>query len=69
MNKIKSSLSLIIGFVAFVLFAVTPVFTHAQRNNFLTYSVNDNLPNATINCITQDSRGYLWLGTGGGGLC
>ena len=41
----------------------------AQRNNFQTYSLEQGLPQATIYCIIQDQRGYLWLGTDGGGLC
>lgn len=41
----------------------------AQRNNFQTYSLEQGLPQATIYCIIQDNRGYLWLGTDGGGLC
>ena len=44
-----------------------PVFS--QRNNFQTYSIEQGLPQATIYCIIQDNRGYLWLGTDGGGLC
>ncbi|MBI3501944.1 MAG: SpoIIE family protein phosphatase [Bacteroidetes bacterium] len=41
----------------------------AQRNNFQTYSLEQGLPQATIHCIIQDNRGYLWLGTDGGGIC
>ncbi len=44
-------------------------FIHAQRNNFQNYSLEQGLPQATIYCIIQDDRGYLWLGTDGGGLC
>src|SRR6056297_1289784 len=41
----------------------------AQNYSFREYSLNDGLPQATIYCMIQDSRGYLWLGTDGGGLC
>ena len=41
----------------------------AQRNNFQTYSLEEGLPQNTVYCITQDKRGYLWLGTDGGGIC
>ena len=40
-----------------------------QRNNFQTYSIEDGLPQAEVYCITQDKRGYLWIGTDGGGIC
>ncbi|MCO6500067.1 MAG: hypothetical protein J5I47_06780 [Vicingus serpentipes] len=40
----------------------------AQNYNFEYYNVADGLPQAQVNAITQDSRGYLWLGTAGGGL-
>lgn len=40
----------------------------AQLFNFKTYSLDDGLSQSQINCIYEDSRGYLWLGTAGGGL-
>ena len=46
-----------------------PFQVGAQRNNFQTYTIEDGLPQNTIYCITQDKRGYLWLGTDGGGVC
>ncbi|MBI4944808.1 MAG: SpoIIE family protein phosphatase [Bacteroidetes bacterium] len=46
-----------------------PVSSFSQRNNFQTYSIEQGLPQTTIYCIIQDNRGYLWLGTDGGGLC
>ncbi|MEK6617051.1 MAG: two-component regulator propeller domain-containing protein, partial [Bacteroidota bacterium] len=57
------------------IFLVTYLISHvsylafSQRNNFQTYSLEQGLPQATIYCIIQDNRGYLWLGTDGGGLC
>lgn len=41
----------------------------SQHYSFETYTVSDGLAQSTVYCITQDSRGYLWLGTDGGGLC
>ena len=38
----------------------------AQNYNFSTYSVNEGLGQSTINKITQDKYGYLWLATDGG---
>jgi ligand-binding sensor domain-containing protein/serine phosphatase RsbU (regulator of sigma subunit) len=43
-----------------------PAFS--QQNNFRTYTIRDGLPQSTIYCIEQDARGFLWLGTEGGGL-
>jgi len=41
----------------------------AQTYNFDHYNVAQGLPQSKVNCILQDSRGYLWIGTAGGGIC
>ncbi|MBI4648616.1 MAG: SpoIIE family protein phosphatase [Bacteroidia bacterium] len=41
----------------------------AQQYNFRTYSIENGLPQNDIYEIIQDSRGYIWLGTYGGGAC
>lgn len=45
-----------------------PLQLAAQLYNFKGYSVDDGLSQSQINCIYEDSRGFLWLGTAGGGL-
>ncbi len=45
------------------------LYSIAQQYNFRNYSLDKGLPASTIYSIIQDSRGYLWLGTDGGGIC
>jgi ligand-binding sensor domain-containing protein len=44
-----------------------PVFFQKDLQ-FKNYSVNEGLSQSTINCILQDSIGYMWFGTRAGGL-
>ncbi len=39
-----------------------------QTYNFELISLEHGLPQAQINCLKEDSRGYLWIGTQGGGV-
>ncbi|MFH1320124.1 MAG: two-component regulator propeller domain-containing protein, partial [Bacteroidota bacterium] len=39
-----------------------------QQYNFKTYSVEDGLSQVQVLTIIQDSKGYLWFGTAGGGV-
>ena len=57
----------VVGFIAAI--TLFPKTVSAQRNNLQTYSLANGLPQSVIYCITQDSRGYLWLGLEGCGLC
>ena len=42
---------------------------HAQnQRDFINISVNDGLSQSTIFSIFQDSKGFMWFGTRGGGL-
>jgi len=60
--KLKYLLSII-----FILFWY--VNTTAQTYNFKNFNVADGLPQSQVNCVIQDYRGYLWIGTAGGGIC
>lgn len=40
----------------------------AQTLNFLTYSIAEGLPQSQVYTLLQDSRGYIWCGTQGGGI-
>ncbi|HLU84234.1 MAG TPA: two-component regulator propeller domain-containing protein [Vicingaceae bacterium] len=54
---------LIVVFLFFV--ALT---THAQKNNFNRYTIKNGLPQNTVYKIFQDSKGYIWFCTDGGGV-
>ena len=40
----------------------------SQKNNFDFFSIEQGLPHSTIYSLLQDSRGYLWIGSDGGGV-
>lgn len=42
--------------------------TLAQQYNFRNYSVKEGVAQSQVYSAIQDSRGYLWLGTRGGGI-
>ena len=52
--------------VLFCLLPATVLF--AQPYNFVTFSLPEGLPQSQVFAMCQDRRGYLWLGTQGGGL-
>jgi ligand-binding sensor domain-containing protein len=54
-----------------ILFSLLFLFqaeSNSQQYFFRKYSVEEGLPLASVYCIIEDSRGYLWMGTAGGGL-
>jgi two-component sensor histidine kinase/ligand-binding sensor domain-containing protein len=56
----------------FLLCAALLFFTvkiSAQSFDFISYSVEDGLSQSEARNVFQDSRGYLWVGTAGGGVC
>lgn len=58
----------------FMLVAAQPMLsqnsleTYAQRTNMTQFDMNSGLPNNYIDNIQKDSRGFIWMATGGGGL-
>jgi ligand-binding sensor domain-containing protein/serine phosphatase RsbU (regulator of sigma subunit) len=49
-------------------FLLAGLAANAQKNNFTSYTIRDGLPQNTVFKIFQDSKGYLWLATDGGGV-
>ncbi len=49
-----------------LIFVATTGFS--QTYDFRNYNVEDGLAQSQVNCIFQDSKGYMWFGTGGGGV-
>jgi len=41
---------------------------HSQQYFFRRYSVEEGLPQASVYCLLQDSRGFIWMGTDGAGI-
>lgn len=52
----------------FILLIAVP--SQAQQYHYKTYSVEEGLPQSEIwsNCMIQDERGSIWVGTNGGGV-
>lgn len=63
--KIKSQ-TYIYQIVIFL--SITSTFSYAQTFNFSYFNVQEGLPQSSINFIYNDSRGYLWVATAGGGV-
>jgi ligand-binding sensor domain-containing protein/serine phosphatase RsbU (regulator of sigma subunit) len=40
----------------------------SQQYFFKNYSVEEGLPQSSVYCMMQDSRGFMWLGTDGAGV-
>ncbi|MBI3133764.1 MAG: SpoIIE family protein phosphatase [Bacteroidetes bacterium] len=51
------------------LFLVFPAFGMSQQFNFKKYGLEEGLPRVGVYDMHQDHRGFLWIGTEGGGVC
>lgn len=47
---------------------LSPVLLFAQQFDFRNYSVGDGLAQSQVYSMMEDSRGYIWMGTRGGGV-
>ncbi len=43
-------------------------FGYAQQYNFKRYSIEEGLPRSGVYSLIEDSKGYLWIATEGGGI-
>ncbi|MEO5642243.1 MAG: two-component regulator propeller domain-containing protein [Bacteroidia bacterium] len=50
------------------IFCFSSTFLFSQQYNFHNYSVGEGLAQSQVYAMVEDPRGYLWLGTRGGGL-
>ena len=56
-----------ISLILFFLFMLTNGYS--QQYTFRNYSVENGVAQSQVYTLLQDSRGYLWMGTRGGGIC
>ncbi len=54
--------------VLFSLLILLQAELHSQQYFFRKYSVEEGLPQSSVYCIIEDTRGFTWIGTAGGGL-
>ena len=52
--------------IAFLLFFGVINFSRGESIRFRSFTIEDGLPNNTINSITSDSLGFIWLSTSNG---
>ncbi len=55
-------------FFLLILFCIACFSAYATPREFKTWDTSDGLPDNTVKCITQDSLGFIWMGTFNG-LC
>jgi ligand-binding sensor domain-containing protein len=61
--NLNSTTSRIFAIASLALIFISTNFSLSQSQEWIIYTSGRN-----INCITEDSSGYLWVGTDGGGL-
>ena len=64
--KIPMNINQILFFLLFLFYGIN---SYAQQHNFTNYSVMEGLAQSQVSALLEDGKGYLWVGTRGGGLC
>ncbi|MCT4646829.1 MAG: response regulator [Carboxylicivirga sp.] len=59
----NSKIGMLILQILIAILTCTSSFSQESKLNFQTISISDGLSHNNINCIFQDSRGFLWIGT------
>lgn len=54
--------------ISLLLLAVSLNYARSQHYNFRNYSVKDGVAQSQVYSLLQDKRGFIWMGTRGGGL-
>lgn len=52
----------------FLIFIISTSYVFSQNKKLRAYTIEDGLPQSQVYDVIQDDKGYLWLGTQGGGL-
>ena len=52
----------------YLIFLFLPVCSLSQQYNFRNFTVRDGVAQSQVYALLQDHRGYLWMGTRGGGI-
>lgn len=68
LSKILIMSAKAVSFPGFYIFFIFLNSTYAQQYNFRSYSVADGLPQSQVFALCEDKKGYLWIGTRGGGI-
>ena len=50
------------------IFIAGNLIAHAQKYHFQRYSNEEGLSQSQVQCMLEDSQGYLWVATNGGGV-
>ncbi len=54
--------------ILFIILVAYGILLHAQQYSFRNFSVKEGVAQSQVFSLLQDHRGYLWMGTRGGGL-
>ncbi len=67
-SNLLSLLFSLFSFLSTIFFFFFTLFSFSQNNQLQSFTIKDGLPQSQVHEIVQDSIGYLWIATQGGGL-